>query len=96
MKQTIGLSEFRSAFYSMGRGDQFSYEGLEALFNYLDELYIDMGEDYDLDVVALCCEFTEYEDFDEVFSDYGMSEDELRDNTTVLNVGESGFIVAAF
>ncbi len=56
MKQTINVWDFRDAFQKMGRGDQFSYAGLGALFDYLEE----GGEDVELDVIALCCEFSEY------------------------------------
>ncbi len=60
MKQTINKSDFREAFAAMGRGDQFSYAGLGALFDYLEELERDTGEEYELDVIALCCDFSEY------------------------------------
>jgi hypothetical protein len=33
----------------MGRGDQFSYEGLIALFDYLEMLEDDIGEPIELD-----------------------------------------------
>jgi hypothetical protein len=59
MKQTINLYEFRNAFNSMGRGDQFTYEGLEILFNGLEEFEEDTGEEIDLDVIAICCDFAE-------------------------------------
>lgn len=55
MKQTINLYQFRDAFQRMDRGDQFSYEGLEALYNYLEEV----NPEYDLDVIALCCDFSQ-------------------------------------
>lgn len=59
MKTTINLHQFRQAFNDMGRGEQFSYEGLEILFDYLEELGNDIGEEVELDVIALCCEFAE-------------------------------------
>ena len=51
--------QFRDAFTQANRGSQFSYEGLEVLFNYLEELSDSIGEPYELDVVALCCEYDE-------------------------------------
>ena len=48
-------SQFRDQFNRCGRGDQFSYEGLGLLFDYLEE----MDPQYDLDVIALCCEYAE-------------------------------------
>ena len=58
MKTKVDLSSFRSAFNTMGRGDQFSYLGLSVLFEYLEELEW-CEEEYELDVIALCCDFAE-------------------------------------
>ena len=41
--------QFREAFRLAGRMDQFSYEGLEVLFDYLDNLSEDTGEPIELD-----------------------------------------------
>ena len=65
MKQEIGLSGFQDAFKRMGREDNFTYEGLEALYDYLEEI-----EGYVLDVIALCCEFNEYVDINEYLKDH--------------------------
>jgi hypothetical protein len=54
MKQTIGLYEFRRAF-EQTRPDNFSYEGQGILFDYLEELDYEM----ELDVIGLCCDYTE-------------------------------------
>ena len=69
MKQTVNLHDFRDAFYRMGRKENFSWEGLEILFNYLEEVELDMGEEIDLDVIALCCDYAE-STIDELISDY--------------------------
>jgi hypothetical protein len=55
MKSTVYLSDFRDAFYRAGRNTQFSYQALGLLFEYLEEV----DPDYDLDVIALCCEYCE-------------------------------------
>jgi len=55
MIQTINLSDFRDAFKACGRQEQFSYEGLGALFDFLEEV----APDFDLDVIALCCDYSE-------------------------------------
>ena len=61
MKITINESMFKDQFRLHGRKDQFSYNGLTALYNYLEELFGEDGEyEYDLDVTGLCCEFTEF------------------------------------
>ena len=51
--------QFQEAFRLAGREDQFSYEGLEVLFDYLENLSEDTGEPIELDVVGLCCEYYE-------------------------------------
>jgi hypothetical protein len=48
----------------------FSYKGLRHLFNYLDDLSEDTGEDIKLDVIGLCCEYSEYKNLDEYLNDY--------------------------
>lgn len=67
MYQSINESEFRSAFHSMGRGGQFSYEGLTILFEGLEQYEQDTGEEIELDVIALCCDYSE------------LSESEIKD-----------------
>jgi len=52
-------SQFRDEFRAHNRGDQFSYEGLGLLFDYLEQLEQDTGEQSTLDVIALCCDYTE-------------------------------------
>lgn len=60
MYQTISTaSQFRDEFRACGRADQFSYEGLGLLFDYLEQYEIDTGEIMELDVISLCCDFTE-------------------------------------
>lgn len=58
-------SQFRDQFHRCGRGDQFSYEGLGLLFDYLESI----GEDIELDVIGICCEFAEqhYSDIAEAY-----------------------------
>lgn len=59
MKTTVNLSDFRDSFHRMNRGSQFSYEALEVLFDYLEECENDTGEEWELDVIAICCDFEE-------------------------------------
>lgn len=89
MYQTVGLYEFRDAFQS--RKDNFSYEGLEVLYNYLE----DAGYT-ELDVIALCGEFTE-SIIKEALDCYDLdSIEELEANTTVLHVDDENIIYANY
>lgn len=69
MKTTLTLSDFRSAFYRADRKDQFSYEALELLFDYFEQLERDSGEEMELDVIAICCEYSE-QHWDEIAESY--------------------------
>ena len=60
MKKTINFSDFCDAFFNTGRKDQFSYNGKKALFEYIESLEQETGDEMELDIVALCCDFTEY------------------------------------
>lgn len=68
MKQTVNLYEFREAFRAI-RPDNFSYEGLELLFDYLEQLGEDIGEEIELDVIAICCDYSE-DDFQVVADEF--------------------------
>jgi len=59
MYQTVNLHDFRKAFQEI-RPNNFSYEGLETLFNYLTDIETnDSSYNCELDVIALCCDYTE-------------------------------------
>lgn len=86
MKQTVTESRFIQAFREM-RPEQFSRAALVALFDYLDQLEQDLGEETELDVIGLCCEWTEYADAIEAAEAYGweapeVPEGEERDDTS--------------
>ena len=63
--QTVDFYSFRQAFYNYERQDQFSSAALHEIFDYLDQVSDDIGENIELDVVAICCDFQELgvEDF---------------------------------
>ena len=104
------VHQFREAFRLAGRGDQFSYEGLEVLFDYLEEYSDSTGENVELDVVALCCDYHE-SSIDELIEDYDIDvsdaegdeeeiksivEEYLQDRTIVCGEVSDGFVYAAF
>jgi len=60
MIERLTFGMFCDRFHSMGRGDQFTYEGLRLLWDHIEELEQDQGGDIELDVIALCCDWTEY------------------------------------
>ena len=102
MKQTITQSQFIDAFRDYGREDNFSYAGLMALHEWLEQYEKDTGIEIELDVIALCCEFVEYENMAEFVSDYGYTKgsyidgDDISDLTTIIPIDETAFIMQAF
>ena len=68
MHITINKSQFRDEFRKAGRQDQFSYEGLGLLFDYFEEC----DPDTELDVIAICCEYSELT-VDEICDGYDIS-----------------------
>jgi len=78
--ETMFKDEFKAL-----RPDNFSYEGLSALYEWFTELE-EQGEPTELDVIAICCDFSE-EPLQDVLDNYGLeSLDELHDNTLVVAV----------
>ena len=55
------------------------------------------GEEIDFDLVAICCDFTEYESFEEIQVHYPQIKDmdDLRDNTQVIEF-DGGIIIQDF
>ena len=97
MYQTINKSDFRDAFQKMGRAGPFSYEGLGSLYDYLEEMG-DGTNGVELDVIALCCEFTEYKNLKELQENYTdiASMEDLGNNTSVIMVDDDSFIIQDF
>jgi hypothetical protein len=74
MKQDVSRLAFHDAFIAYGRGEQFSYKGRAALYDYLTELEDDIGQEIELDVVALCCDYSEHASLVEWAQDYFASD----------------------
>jgi len=98
MIQQLGFCQFTDRFRDMGREDQFTYEGKKALFEYLTDYEEEMETSIELDVIALCCEFTEYDNLEELQRDFRDIEtlNELRDRTTVIEFNSGSLIVGEF
>jgi hypothetical protein len=108
MKTSINKYDFRDAFQKAGRGNNFSYEGLGILFEFFEACEYSTGEEIELDVIAICCEFSE--DYcSDVAANYNIDISEcidevsiietvceyLNDHTSVAGVTDEGNIVYA-
>jgi hypothetical protein len=86
MKQTVDYNIFYQAFADYKRLNDFP-EGLGALFDYLQEYEESTGEEIELDVIALCCDYAE-DKLSNVLEEYDLkSLEDLRDRTQVIMVG---------
>jgi hypothetical protein len=108
MKTTVSKYDFERAFVDADRKENFSYEGLAVLFDYFEDYEEQTGEEIELDVIALCCEYTE-DNPDDIITNYsidveGLDDDEkieavrdyLSDNTTLVGETSTGFVYLAF
>lgn len=106
MKTTVSRYDFERAFADANRKENFSYEGLGLLFDYLEELEADTGQELELDVIALCCEYSE-DDWADLADSHGIEYENdadgldavreyLEKNTTVVGETSSGFVYACF
>ncbi len=100
MKITVTETMFKDQFRAYGRQDQFSNEALGLLFDYLEEHEAGSGEETELDVIAICCEFCEMSE-EEIRQNWSLDEEEniadfLQDNTSYVGETSSGFVFASF
>tara|TARA_R110002051_G_scaffold214873_1_gene279606 strand:- start:2 stop:301 length:300 start_codon:yes stop_codon:yes gene_type:complete len=99
MINTVSQNDFVDAF-KRSRPNNFSYEGLLALFDWLEMLEEDCDQKIELDVIAICCEYSEYDSLKDFQNDYGDEYESLEDienNTTLIKIEDTeGFIVQQF
>jgi hypothetical protein len=98
MKMTIYESDFT---HNPMLEDNFSYDGRVALFEHLEQLEEDLGEQWDFDPIALRCDFTEYANIEAFWQDYNSVEfqcmSDIEYETTVIYVENSeSFIIQNF
>ena len=101
MKEQVNFGDFLDRFRTMDRDGQFTYDGKKALFEYLEQLEEECDTEIELDVIALCCEYTEYENLEEFQENYSedfenCNLDDIRERTTVIEVGNESFIIQDF
>lgn len=93
----INWYDFKNEFQAI-RPDNFSYDGLFALFEYFEDIEAQTGEPMKLDVIAICCDFAEYESLEEMqrsYPDYKTEED-FADQTLVLPLENGGYVIQQF
>ena len=98
MKKTISENDFVQAFEDMDRANQFSNYGLKKIFEYLEDCEDHSGDELELDVIAICCELTEYDSLESLQVDYSdiENQDDLEYVTQVICYEDDCIIIAAF
>jgi hypothetical protein len=108
MKTTVSRYDFERAFVDADRKENFSYEALGLLFDYFESYEEETGQEIELDVIAICCEYSE-DNPDDIIANYSidvedMDEDEkidavrdyLNDNTMLVGETTTGFVYLSF
>lgn len=92
------LDDFIVAFIDYDR-DNYSHDGYE----YLLGTYNEIAPDDELDVIAICCDWSEYSDEDEVMEDYGYLGDDfdevrrqIENRSTIAELDNGGYMILAF
>jgi hypothetical protein len=80
--QTLTFRGFQEAFRRMDRQTQFTSEALRGLFNHLEQLSDDTGQDVALDVIAICCDYNE-DSFLDVARNYDIDISECADDDEI-------------
>ena len=92
IKQTVNRQAFHDAFNAM-RPDNFTYAGLNALYDYFD----DCQPDTELDVIGICCDFCQYDTVEDACAAYDLKDrEELEQYTVVIDCDDDSIIIANF
>ena len=96
MKTTVYFSEFRDYFHEI-LPDNFSYEALRILFDYLEEFEESTGEEVEFDVIAICCDFSEdsYENIADLYGieiDINENDDEIKQQVIDFLQSEGAYV----
>jgi len=86
----INHDEFIEQFERHGRKDQFSRPALTALFDFYTMAEDELGECF-IDVIAICCEWTEYSTIAAARAAY--DNDELFNRLIKLETQDGGVVV---
>ena len=108
MKQSITFSQFVDAFHAYDRYDSFGYDGLRVIFDYLEDYENLTGDEIELDIIAICCDYNMMS-IEDIAKEYridvsDVDEDDieqyvldyLNDNTIVLGRCVDGVVFQCF
>lgn len=99
MKKSINEYEFINGFKNSIYKNKFTYQGLQALFKYLEELERDIQEEIEFDLVSIACDYTEYENLEDIKKDYNIdikTIEDLSDYTDYIKIINENIIIENF
>jgi hypothetical protein len=105
MIQRINFQDFIDSFRLHNKFDQFGFDALSVLFDYLETLERDMNNPLELDVIGLCCDYS-HNTCEDIIRDYSIDVSEcdseesikttvdeyLQENTIVCGETDNGFV----
>jgi len=78
--------DFKNEFKKI-RPENFSYDGLTVLYDHLTQFEEDTDQELEFDPIAYCCEYTEFDSFEDVKKNYDVEDlEHLEQNTIVLKI----------
>jgi len=97
MMYTVTEDNFRNTFLMSDYKNNFSYDGLTALYDYFSELEDELGEPIEFDLIAIACEYSELT-IDELRDNYSIDKDidvieYLQENTIVIEIENSDSVI---
>lgn len=88
MKQSVTKYQFERAFAEIGRENQFSHEALGAIFDYIEDIDESCDTETELDVIAICCDFSE-DTWEAIADDYSIDTHDCADEIEAMETVES-------
>jgi len=86
MITTVTRYDVRDMFKEI-RPNNFTYDGLTLLFDWIDNKELETDEDYLINVVDICMLWTEYENFKEIKQNYDVKTlKELEEKTSIIKI----------
>lgn len=96
MKKTVCFDEFRQSFNDYDR-DYMSYDGYEALYNYLLDIEEDSGIEMELDPIAIICDFAEYDSIEDVKKNYNVEDfEDLQEHTWCVELNNGHILMQRY
>ena len=88
---------FRDTFLTSDYKNNFSYDGLTALYNYFEELEADLNESIEFDYISIAGEYSELT-IEELRDNYSINKDidvikYLQENTIVIEIENSDSVI---